>query len=280
MAMTVGGGLFLYLGPSYLIEWLYYRRRREALDQWKTQPDRASPARLRREEIRLGTLNMTWASVVSGFIMYHIRTGGWSQLYFEVETWGWAYTIGSTIFYFMLVDCALYWGHRALHLRPLYRRIHRIHHRWRTPSPFTSLAVHPVELATFQFFSLVPIFLFPLHPAGVILILIYQQVVSVLDHSGVRFHSVFPWQAPAAFHDDHHIYFHVNFTQNMHLWDWIFGSWRREDERYGEERFLVDQDHRSPRMDYSRAAVSARALARLEPRRRSRSKGPEQAVVG
>lgn len=271
MAMTVGGGLFLYLGPCYLIEWLYYRRQAEQPQAWKTQPERDSPARLRREEVRLGTFNMTWASVVSGIIMYHIRTGGWSMLYFDFDEYGLSYTLISTVFYFMLVDCSLYWGHRALHIRYLYRTIHRVHHRWRTPSPFTSLAVHPVELGTFQFFSLIPMFLFPLHPAGVILILIYQQVVSVLDHSGVRFHSIFPWQAPAAFHDDHHVYFHVNFSQNMGLWDRIFGSWRREDERYGEDRFLVDQEHRSPLLDYAREAVTSRSLARIKPPRKNKA---------
>ena len=123
----------------------------------------------------------------------------------------------------------LYWAHRWMHRKGPYRFAHCIHHRYRTPSAFTAVAAHPFELLTFQVISMSPIFFIPLHPAGVIAVLLYQHTVSLIDHSGIRFGMVLPWQGPAAFHDDHHTYFHVNFAQTIHWWDRIFGTWRCEE---------------------------------------------------
>ena len=147
----------------------------------------------------------------------------------------------------------------------------------KTPSAFTAVAAHPFEILTFQAISLAPIFLVPLHPAGVIVVLLYQHSVSLIDHSGIRFGMVLPWQGPAAFHDDHHTYFHVNFAQTIHWWDLIFGTWRRQELGYGEESFVEDQVERprSTPMSYAHAAIEKRSLARLEKKTRKRAQQPQ-----
>ena len=67
--------------------------------------------------------------------------------------------------------------------------------------------------------------------------LVYQNYVGMLDHSGVDLHSWVPWQPPTRFHDDHHVYFHVNYGQNLSAWDRLFGTYRREGRVYGVEVF-------------------------------------------
>ena len=222
---------------------------------------------------------MAMASVFSGVFVYYVRTGGTTALYFDFEAHGILYTLVSTALYFVVVDMGLYWAHRIFHRKFLYRTIHHIHHRWVTPTAFTASAMHPIEMITFQVISFSPIMFFPMHPAGVVGVLLYQHFVSLIDHSGIRFHSVLPWQAPAAFHDDHHIYFHVNFSQNMALWDRIFGTWRRRDESYGEGRFVNEQGALSPLMDYGRKAVAERSAARMNrrPKRHIRTVAGAQA---
>jgi sterol desaturase/sphingolipid hydroxylase (fatty acid hydroxylase superfamily) len=92
---------------------------------------------------------------------------------------------------------------------------------------------------------------------------------------------VLPWQGPAAFHDDHHTYFHVNFAQTIHWWDRIFGTWRCEELNYGEKSFVEDQNERpvATPLSYSSAAIEQRSLARLEKRRRRKPKANAEVAL-
>jgi lathosterol oxidase len=99
------------------------------------------------------------------------------------------------------------------------------------------MAMHPLELATYQSIMLLPLFVMPVYVGGLIFVLVYQNYVGLLDHSGIDFHSWFPWQPPTRFHDDHHVHFHVNYGQNMGVWDRLFGTYRRNDRVYGEDVF-------------------------------------------
>ena len=59
----------------------------------------------------------------------------------------------------------------------------------------------------------------------------------MVDHSGIDLHSWLPWQPPTRFHDDHHVHFHVNYGQNLGVWDCLFGTYRREGRVYGVDVF-------------------------------------------
>lgn len=139
--------------------------------------------------------------------------------------------------YFVATDGLLYWAHRILHRKWLFRHIHRVHHRWTCPTAFTSAAMHPVEFATYQSVMLVPLFFYPIPVVGLIAVLVYQNTIAMVDHSGVDLRSWLPWQPPARFHDDHHVYFHVNYGQTLGVWDRLFGTWRRRGRMYGVSIF-------------------------------------------
>jgi lathosterol oxidase len=234
--MALGGGLGMSFGIGGALELLYYRRRRHEPERWKLQPRRWPPASARRSELLLGTLNMTAGSIVSGLIVYHIARGGYTTVYFGLEPGGLPAALALTALYFFGTDLALYWAHRIFHRPKLLRYIHRWHHRYTSPTAFTAAASHPVEFATYQAIALLPVFFLPLPAAGVIATLIYQNYVALIDHSGIDLRPILP-RPPARFHDDHHVYFHVNYGQNLGLWDRLFGTWRREGRRYGVDVF-------------------------------------------
>jgi lathosterol oxidase len=144
----------------------------------------------------------------------------------------------------------LYGAHRLLHRKILFRYIHRVHHRWTSPTAFTAPAMHPLEFALYQSIMLAPLFFLPIHVVGLVTVLVYQNTIAFLDHSGVALGSVLPWQPPPRFHDDHHVHFHVNYGQTLGLWDRVFGTWRRADGTYGEQVFTVDQERAGARFDY------------------------------
>jgi Delta7-sterol 5-desaturase len=240
IAAAIAGGLGMYYAIGGAFEILYYRRRRHEPEAWKCQPRRFLSPRMRRQELILGTLNMLGASIASGFVAHYLASGGKSAVYFDVGERGLAFTLASTVFYFLVTDMGLYWAHRILHRPLLFRYIHRFHHRYTSPDAFTAMAMHPLELATYQSVMLLPIFVLPIpviHVGGLIAVLVYQNYVAMVDHSGVDLHSWWPWQPPTRFHDDHHVYFHVNYGQNLGIWDRLFGTYRREGRVYGAAVF-------------------------------------------
>jgi lathosterol oxidase len=236
IAAAVAGGLGMYFGIAGLLEWRYYRRRADAA-AWKLQPRRWPARRARRNEILLGAANLTCGSIASGWFAHHVASGGDTAIYFELAEHGLLFTIATTLIYFLATDGLLYGAHRLLHRRALFRAIHRVHHRWTSPTAFTAMAMHPLEFALYQAIMLAPLFVLPLHVVAVIAVLVYQNTIALLDHSGVALGSVLPWQPPPRFHDDHHVHFHVNYGQTLGLWDRLFGTWRREDRVYGEAVF-------------------------------------------
>ncbi len=232
LAAAVAGGLGIYFGIAGLLEWRYYRRRADAT-RWKLQPGRWPNRRARRAEILLGAINLTLGSLGSGWFAHHVATGGASSIYFDLDRHGLVFSVATTALYFVGTDGLLYGAHRLLHRRALFRAIHRVHHRWTSPTAFTAMAMHPLEFALYQAIMLAPLFVLPLHVVGVIAVLLYQNTIALLDHSGVALGSVVPWQPPPRFHDDHHVHFHVNYGQTLGLWDRLFGTWRREGRAYG-----------------------------------------------
>ncbi len=236
IAMAVAGGLGMYFGIGGIFELRYYRHRDRAAE-WKLQPRRWPSAKARRHEILLGAGNTVVASVASGWFAHHVASGGTSTIYWTLGAHGVAFSVVTTLGYFVVTDGLLYGAHRMFHHRVLFRSIHRVHHRWTSPTAFTAAAMHPLEFAVYQSIMIAPLFVLPIHVVGLVAVLVYQNTIAFLDHSGVNLGSLLPWQPPPRFHDDHHVHFHVNYGQTLGLWDRLFGTWRRVGRVYGEHVF-------------------------------------------
>ena len=235
VATAVGVAVYHAVAGYYHLR--YYRLRRDEPETWKCQPRRFLTTALHRNSMLAGTANLTLGGVLTGILIYAIDQGLPTMLYYDVSEYGWAYTLASVPLLFVLNDASAYYIHRALHFRPLYRSIHKYHHRFVATSPYVAAALHPVELLWLQAASLLPIFILPLHPAVVASVLIYILVFNIIDHSGVRLVSSLPWQGPSMYHDDHHAHFHVNFGQHLTIWDRLHGTLRREGRAYGDSVF-------------------------------------------
>src|SRR5688500_14130616 len=235
VGMALAGGLGMYFGIGGWFEWQYYRKRRAQAAEWKCQPRRFAPARVERRDLLLGTANLTVVSCLTGVLAYLIANDNPTAVYFSGH--GLAFGALTTLVYFLVTDVALYGVHRFLHRPALFRAIHRWHHRNTTPTAFTSASMHPLESAMYYAVVILPLFVLPLPVSGRIAVLVYQNFVGLLDHAGGRLRSRLPWQPPPRFHDDHRVYFHVNYGQTLGVWDRVFGTWRREGRVYGEHVF-------------------------------------------
>uniref|UniRef100_A0A8C5QM99 Sterol-C5-desaturase n=1 Tax=Leptobrachium leishanense TaxID=445787 RepID=A0A8C5QM99_9ANUR len=182
-----------------------------------------------RREITFTLQSMPWISFPT-VALFFAEVRGYSRLYDNIDSspYGWFGVILSMISFLFFTDMMIYWIHRFLHHRLIYKRIHKPHHLWKVPTPFASHAFHPVD----GFMQSLPYhiypFLFPLHKVTYLGLYIFVNIWTVSIHDG-------DYRVPellkhvingSAHHTDHHLFFDYNYGQYFTLWDKIGGSYK------------------------------------------------------
>lgn len=176
------------------------------------------------------------AAWVSCFQLAILR--GQTNVYYNFSRKSLPETVFWLVVAYLCIDAGGYWVHRALHWPWLYKHVHKMHHMWKSPSPWVTIALVPAEflmltVTTMTIVSVIPLW-FPLY----ILLLLWTYFYNTMDHSGVEIPSIWFWQAPVNFHDRHHEHFHVNYAPMVDWWDKLFGSYYYEGvTKGGEENF-------------------------------------------
>jgi len=192
---------------------------------------------LRRSEVRLAMVCLTFAAFLSSLVVVAKVTWGYGKMYTDISDYGYCYLVFSTVAYFVWIDLWAYFAHRALHFPFLYKHFHKWHHAYKQPTAFTGLALHPVDMMLIQGGVYSAFYIMPLHMSAIAFNLLYVHFYNVVDHSGVYKESPLPWQPSSLYHDDHHRLFHVNYGQFLTIWDRVFGTFYKQKKRYGEDCF-------------------------------------------
>jgi sterol desaturase/sphingolipid hydroxylase (fatty acid hydroxylase superfamily) len=122
-------------------------------------------------------------------------------------------------------DVHFYFAHRLIHLRPLYKYIHSLHHRNSDTEPFSGLAMHPVE-HMYYFTCYGPLLVLPLilgfvvSPFLVFWMGTHCVITPAASHSGYEDH--FSADLP---HYLHHRYFECNYSGGINF-DAFFGTYK------------------------------------------------------
>ena len=119
-----------------------------------------------------------------------------------------------------------YWVHRFLHWKPVYRRVHALHHKNITVGPWSGIAMHPVEHVLY-FSSVALHFVVASHPVHMIYHLFVQALHPPLSHSGyesLEMKGGARFTTGDFFHQLHHRYFECNYGTSEMPWDKWFGS--------------------------------------------------------
>ena len=82
--------------------------------------------------------------------------------------------------------------------------MHTLKSRYHSPTAYSFIAMSPFELVFYDSIFIAPLFLFPVHAAVYVGNLVYVYYFGLVDHSGIKMTSIFPWQPDTMFHDDHH----------------------------------------------------------------------------
>ncbi|XP_074652707.1 lathosterol oxidase-like [Tubulanus polymorphus] len=161
--------------------------------------------------------------------LFFLEVRGYSKLYDNVESsLGMVGVVLTCFLFIFFTDSLIYWIHRFLHHKSIYKYVHKDHHKWKVPTPFASHAFHPID----GFLQSVPYhiypFLFPLHKYTYLVLFVFVNIWTVSIHDGYySVPNVFkPIVNGSAHHMDHHLFYNYNYGQFFTLWDRIGGSFR------------------------------------------------------
>lgn len=135
--------------------------------------------------------------------------------------------LNSLLWFFvsMLVfDTWFYWGHRLIHTRVLYRRIHAWHHKSVTPTVWSNNSDTLLDDLILQSYFFFAAFFLPIPGAILITHKIYDQITGMIGHAGYEYSagplSRFPFPLiGVTFHDQHHESFFYNYATHFSFWD-------------------------------------------------------------
>ena len=184
-----------------------------------------------RHEVLFATITIFVTAAILGFLNKQLIAHGIIRFRHTPARW-WMLAI-EYIAYFFLFDTWFYWLHRWMHNEPIYRWVHKLHHKSTSPNLLTTLSVSPIESVINGGF--VPLFLslFSVHDVVVGLIVQTNIVMGLYVHSGYEFlprwwnrSRASKWFISATFHDQHHRYFTGNFGGYTTIWDRICGTMR------------------------------------------------------
>lgn len=142
----------------------------------------------------------------------------------------------------LLHDAYFYWAHRVMHTRWLFRRVHRLHHKSRTPTPWAAYAFAPSEAILEAGILPLAALLLPLHEVTVLLFVTHMIARNVIGHAGVE---LFPswwlrapllrWITTTTHHDLHHSHGGYNFGLYFTWWD----RWMNTEHPEYANRFMA-----------------------------------------
>lgn len=106
-----------------------------------------------------------------------------------------------------------YWIHRLIHIPPLFKKVHHLHHRNINVGPWSGLSMHPIEHVLYYSGILIH-FVLPSHPLHVMFHMFSLNLGAVYSHSGFnklivnRKETI---KAGSFHHQLHHRYFECNY---------------------------------------------------------------------
>jgi sterol desaturase/sphingolipid hydroxylase (fatty acid hydroxylase superfamily) len=135
----------------------------------------------------------------------------------------------------VLLDCAIYWQHRALHQWRWGWWLHRLHHADPAIDVSTGIRFHPGEILVSLLYKSTAVMLLGAPISAVIAFELYLALFSMAEHSNIRLPARWEgalrriWVTPAmhrihhsAHGDDHN----HNYGFALALWDHLFSSYQ------------------------------------------------------
>lgn len=184
-----------------------------------------------RREIRWSLISAAIYGVPAGVVAWGWQEHGWTRVYTDWNAWPLWYAPLSVLLYLLAHDAWFYWTHRFMHRPRPFRVAHAVHHASRPPTAWAAMSFHPWEAVTGAVVIPALVFLIPIHPAMLAIVLLVMTVMGVTNHMGWE---MFPprvvnsalghWLITASHHQRHHEEYRCNFGLYFRFWDRLCGT--------------------------------------------------------
>lgn len=218
--------VFQYFMFTAVMFGIFYIWRRKKVWYARIQQKYPSNKHIKREIFYSFTSLLILGGVLTA--MLWLTNKGYTRAYKSISDYGWGYYFFSVFLMVLIHDTYFYWGHRLMHWGPLFKYVHKTHHEFVNPTPFSTYAFHPVEAIFEMSIAFVIIFTIPHHPSAVILFGTYSAVINVLGHMGFEFlpksfmrNKLLRWHNTPTHHNQHHTNVKTNFGLYFNFWDTI-----------------------------------------------------------
>ncbi|KAJ6510525.1 hypothetical protein C8R45DRAFT_1059707 [Mycena sanguinolenta] len=176
--------------------------------------------------------------------LFHPMAEVFGMRTYQVPLPGFWELVPQIAFFFFFEDMFHYFAHQALHYGPLYKHIHKIHHKYSAPFGLAAEYAHPAEVAILGTGTIAgPIiycaFTSNLHIYSMYIWITLRLFQAIDAHSGYDFpwslQHWLPFWSGAEHHDFHHMAFTNNFSTSFRWWDRMLGT----DDKYRAYRARV-----------------------------------------
>lgn len=209
-------------GALYVFFWVYQPPTFKHLRIQLKHPPRGTAWREFRNSI---LSNVVFAFMGVGAL--EMTRWGWTQVYWDVQEYGWLYFAFSNFALILLHDAYFYFTHLVMHHPILFQRIHLVHHRSTNPTPWAAFSFNPAEAVVQSLFVNIVIMIMPLHPGALILWGVFMMCMNVIGHLGFE---LFPKGTPlkilntSTHHNMHHRFINCNYGLYFNWWDRFFDT--------------------------------------------------------
>jgi len=216
--------------PWIIIDAIPYFRK------WKLQPTKI-PTAAEQWECTKHLLLSHFTVQLPQIWLFHPMAEFFGMRTYQVPFPDWQTTCWQLLCFFVMEDAWHYFAHQALHYGPLYKHIHKIHHKYSAPFGLAAEYAHPLEMLILGLGTVGSPILYTsiTHNFHIVTMYIWiaLRLFQAIDaHSGYDFpwslHNIFPLWSGAEHHDYHHMAFTNNFSTSFRYLDFIFGT----DDKY------------------------------------------------
>jgi sterol desaturase/sphingolipid hydroxylase (fatty acid hydroxylase superfamily) len=211
-----------YLMASGIFAWITHRMRPGLY------ADRAGQI---QREIGWSLLSALVYGIPAGIVAWRWQALGDTRIYTDLSAFPLWYLPASVLLYLFAHDTWFYWTHRLMHCPRWFRIAHAVHHDSRPPTAWAAMSFHPWEALTGAIIIPTLLFIVPIHPAALGIVLFIMTLMGITNHLGWE---IMPgwivhgwlgrWIITATHHHRHHEVYRANYGLYFRFWDRLLGT--------------------------------------------------------